>query len=53
MSKVHMWHRMAYMGMVEVKCGRLVKASQFTPEMANVTCKACLNAMDKQKGKRS
>lgn len=51
MSKVHMWHRMAYMGLVSVKCGRLVKASQFTPEASSVTCKACLNAMVKARGK--
>lgn len=48
MNRIHMWHRMAYMGLVAVKCGRLVKSSQFTPERSSVTCKACLNAMAKE-----
>lgn len=50
MGKVHMWSRLSYMGLVKVKCGRLVKATQFTNDPRKVTCKACLNAMGANNG---
>ncbi|MBD1553853.1 hypothetical protein [Pseudomonas typographi] len=48
MTKIHMWHRMAYLGLIAVKCGRMVKATQFTDQPEKVTCQACLNAMGKK-----
>ncbi|WP_157966876.1 hypothetical protein [Pseudomonas sichuanensis] len=48
MKKVHMWSRMAMLGLIEVKCGRLVKATQFTNEAKKVTCLACQNQMEKK-----
>lgn len=45
MTRVHMWHRMAYLGLIGVKCGRMVKATQFTNEPGKVTCLACLKNM--------
>ncbi|EKT4494998.1 hypothetical protein QEM27_002728 [Pseudomonas putida] len=48
MKKVHMWSRMAMLGLIEVKCGRLVKATQFTSEASDVTCIACLKQMEKK-----
>ncbi len=45
MTRVHMWHRMGYMGLIVVKCGRKVKSTQFTDQPENVTCQACLSAM--------
>lgn len=46
MTKVHMWQRMAMLGLIHVKCGRMVKATQFTDDPKKVTCKACLNRME-------
>lgn len=48
MRKAHMWSRMAMLGLIEVKCGRLVKATQFTNEPKEVTCLACLKQMEKK-----
>ncbi|ANC00661.1 hypothetical protein AB688_00445 [Pseudomonas putida] len=45
MTRTHMWHRMAMLGLIVVKCGRMVKATQFTNEPRKVTCKACLKRM--------
>ncbi|MBF8720478.1 hypothetical protein [Pseudomonas guariconensis] len=45
MNKIHMWHRMAMLGLISVKCGRMVKATQFTNEPKKVTCLACLKKM--------
>lgn len=45
MSKIHTWNRMAMLGLIQVKCGRMVKANQFTNDSKQVTCKACLNQM--------
>lgn len=47
MSKTHMWHRMAYMGLIVVKCGRKVKSTQFTNDPEKVTCNTCLKKMVK------
>ena len=48
MNKVHMWRRLAYMGMIVVQCGRKVSACQFTNDPSKVTCLACLKAMEKK-----
>ncbi|MDO1495778.1 hypothetical protein HND72_14455 [Pseudomonas putida] len=45
MNRIHMWHRMAYMGFIIVKCGRKVRATQFTDQPEKVTCLACLKHM--------
>lgn len=45
MNKFHMWHRMTLMGNVIVKCGRKVRATQFTDQADKVTCLACLKRM--------
>jgi len=47
--KTHMWKRMSMLGLVEVQCGRKVKATQFTPDAEKVTCGACLKEMEKKK----
>lgn len=46
MNKIHMWSRMGMLGLIYVKCGRKVKATQFTDNPKNVTCQACLNRMN-------
>lgn len=43
--KTHMYKRFSMMGLISVRCGRLVKATRFTNDPRKVTCKACLNAM--------
>ncbi|MDO7911365.1 hypothetical protein Q6A49_12560 [Pseudomonas sp. 22-AL-CL-001] len=43
--RTHMWHRMAYMGFIIVKCGRKVRSTQFTDQPGKVTCLACLKQM--------
>lgn len=45
MTKVHMWKRVSMLGLIQVQCGRKVKASQFTNDPDRVTCGACLNKM--------
>lgn len=46
MGKMHMWHRLSMLGLIAVKCGRKVKATQFTNDPGKVTCEACLNRME-------
>lgn len=48
MGKTHMWHRMSMLGLISVKCGLKVKATQFTNEPSKVTCKACLKKMEQR-----
>ncbi len=50
MLRVHMWHRMAMLGLIIVKCGRMVKATQFTNEPGKVTCRVCLKRMSGKAG---
>lgn len=47
MSKVHMWQSISMLGLILVKCGRKVKATQFTNDPKKVTCGACLKKMVK------
>jgi len=46
MNKKHMWSRMSMLGLIVVKCGRKVKATQFTNDPKRVTCAACLKKME-------
>lgn len=48
MTKIHMWKRMAMLGLIHVRCGRRVKSTQFTNDPALVTCVACMNKMSPQ-----
>jgi len=45
MNKVHMWQSLSMLGLIRVKCGRKVKATQFTSDRSKVTCAACLKKM--------
>lgn len=45
MTRIHMWKRLSMMGLIEVQCGRKVKATRFTNDPERVTCIACLNKM--------
>lgn len=47
MTKLHMWSRLGMLGKIVVRCGRKVKATEFTNQADKVTCQACLNAMAK------
>lgn len=48
MSKVHMWYGATMLGLIRAKCGRKVRATQFTTYPENVTCEACLKKMVKK-----
>ncbi len=45
MIRKHMWKRISMMGLIEVQCGRKVKATRFTDQPELVTCIACLKRM--------
>lgn len=45
MTKIHMWQSLAMLGLIRVKCGRKVKATQFTNDRTKVTCVVCLKKM--------
>lgn len=45
MSKIHMWQSLSMLGLIRVKCGRKVKATQFSDDPKKVTCVACLKKM--------
>ena len=45
MNKVHMWYRLSMLGLIEVKCGRKVRATQFSNDKFKITCAACLKEM--------
>lgn len=47
MKKIHMWQAMSLMGFIRVKCGRKVRATQFTNDAKKVTCEVCLKKMVK------
>ena len=46
MSKVHMWQSLSMLGLIRVKCGRKVKATQFTNDLKKVTCEACIKRIN-------
>jgi hypothetical protein len=48
MTKTHMWKRLSMLGLIQVKCGRKVRSTQFTNDPGRVTCVACLKKMSPQ-----
>lgn len=46
MSKIHMWRSLSMLGLIRVKCGRKVKATQFSDDPKKVTCEACLKRIE-------
>lgn len=45
MNKLHMYQHFSMLGLIRTKCGRKVKATQFTNDAAKVTCESCLKKM--------
>lgn len=49
MNKIHMWQNLSMLGLIRVKCGRKVKATQFSSDSEKVTCEACLKKIAEKK----
>lgn len=46
MTKIHMWQSLSMLGLIRVKCGRKVKATQLTNDLEKVTCEACIKRIN-------